>query len=75
MSLNLHFLHSHFYFFPENVGDVTDEHWENFINISQLWKINIKGKCKVNMIADYYWFLKINTSGSSHKRKANTMHF
>ena len=39
-------LHSHFYFFPENVGDVTDEHWENFIKISQLWKINIKVRVK-----------------------------
>ena len=67
MSLNLHF-----YFFPENVGDVTDEHCEKFHQNIAAMEDKYKGKCKANMIADYYWFLKRDTSGSSHKRKANT---
>ena len=30
MSLKIHFLHSHLDFFPENLGDVSDEHGERF---------------------------------------------
>jgi len=30
MSLKLHFLHSHLDFFPDNLGDVSDEHGERF---------------------------------------------
>ena len=30
MSLKMHFLHSHLEFFPENNGDVSDEHGERF---------------------------------------------
>ena len=30
MSLKIHFLHSHLDFFPENMGDVSDEHGERF---------------------------------------------
>jgi len=30
MSLNIHFLHSHFDVFPPNIGAVTDEYRERF---------------------------------------------
>ena len=30
MSLTMHFLHSHLEFFPENNGDLSDEHGERF---------------------------------------------
>ena len=30
MSLKIHFLESHLDFFPENIGEVSDEHGENF---------------------------------------------
>jgi hypothetical protein len=30
MSLKLHFLHSQLIFFPENIGDLSDEHDERF---------------------------------------------
>lgn len=30
MSLKVHFLHSHLDFFPQNLGDVSDEHGERF---------------------------------------------
>ena len=30
MSLKIHFLHSHLDFFPENLGDESDEHAERF---------------------------------------------
>ena len=31
MSLNIHFLESHLDFFPENLGEVSDEHGERFL--------------------------------------------
>lgn len=30
MSLKIHFLHSHLDFFPDNLGDLSDEHEERF---------------------------------------------
>ena len=48
MSLKLHFLHSHLYFFPENLGDVSDEHGERFHQDIGIWKIDIKAS--VNQI-------------------------
>ena len=75
MSLKLHFLHSHLYFFPENLGDVSDENGERFHQDIATMENRYKGKCKPNMMADYCWSLKRDTSGSSHKRKVNTMHF
>ena len=31
MPLKLHFLDSHLYFFPQNLGEVSDEHGETFL--------------------------------------------
>ena len=75
MSLKIHFLHSHLYFSPENLGDVSDEHGERFHQDISTMENRYKSKFKPNMIADYCWSLKRDTSGSSHKRKANVMHF
>ena len=40
ISLTMHFLHSHLEFFPENNGDVSDEHGERF---HQDFKVSKKG--------------------------------
>ena len=42
MSLEIHFLHSHLYFFPENLGDVSDEHGEKFHQGIAIMEIDIK---------------------------------
>ena len=55
--------------------DVSDEHGERFHQDIATMENRYKGKCKPNMMADYCWSLKRDTSGSSHKRKENTMHF
>ena len=57
------------------LGDVSDEHEKRFHQEIATMENRYKGKCKPNMIAYYRWSLKRDTSGSSHKRKANTMHF
>ena len=40
ISLTMHFLHSHLEFFPENNGDVSDEHAKRF---HQDFKLSKKG--------------------------------
>ena len=42
MSLNIPFLESHLEFFPENLGEVSDEHGERFHKIFWLWKSGTK---------------------------------
>src|SRR5215469_6829882 len=58
MSLKIHFLESHFDFFPENLGEVSDEHSERFhqdIMAVEKW---YQGKWTSSMLADYCWRLK-----------------
>ncbi|UYV84746.1 hypothetical protein LAZ67_X003294 [Cordylochernes scorpioides] len=44
MSLNIHFLHSHLDFFPDNLGAVSDEHvMRGFIKIYQAWRSGTEG--------------------------------
>ena len=41
MSLKIHFLHSHLPFFPEDAGDISDEHRERFYqNIASMENID-----------------------------------
>ena len=53
MSLKIHVLESHLDFFPENLGEVSDEHGERFhqdIMAVEKW---YQGKCISSMLADY----------------------
>ena len=50
---------------PSNLGDVSDEHGERFHQDIATMENRYKGKCKPNMMADYCWPLKRDTSGSS----------
>lgn len=61
MSLKLHFLHSHLDYFPENLGDCSDEQGERFHqDISEMEK-RYQGRWDVHMMADYCWSLKRDT--------------
>ena len=42
MSLKIHFLESHLYIFPENLGEFSDEHGERFHQEFWLWKSGTK---------------------------------
>ncbi|GFX67320.1 uncharacterized protein TNCV_4657911 [Trichonephila clavipes] len=54
-SFKIHFLHSHFDFFPENLAAVGDEHRKRFHQeILAIEKI-YQGKWNANMMDDYYW--------------------
>ena len=75
MSLKIHFLYLYLYFFPESIVDVSDEHGERFHQNIATMENRYKGKFKPNMMVDYSWSLKRDTSSLSRKIKANAMHF
>jgi len=44
MSLKIHFLESHLHFFPENLGEVSDEHGERFLQDIMVIEKRYQGK-------------------------------
>jgi hypothetical protein len=69
MFLKIHFLHSHFDFFPDNLGAVSDEHGERFhqdIASMEKW---YQGKWS-SMLADYCWTLKRDVPQAKYSRKS-----
>ena len=56
-NLKLHFLHTHLDYFPENLGDFSEEQGERFHqDISEMEK-RYQGRWVVNMKADFCWTL------------------
>jgi len=58
MNLKLHFFESHLDYFPENLGDYSEEQGERFHQDLKTIKQRYQGKWDVNMLADYCWNLK-----------------
>jgi hypothetical protein len=52
MSIKLHCLHAHLDFFPENLGDVSDEHGERFHQDILTMEKRYQGNWGPNMMAD-----------------------
>lgn len=69
MSLKIHFLHSHLDFFPENLGDVSDEHGERFHQDISAIEQRYQGQWTTNMLADYCWTLKRDVPDAKYSRK------
>jgi len=58
MSLKIHFLHSHLdFYFPINLGVVSDERDKQFHQDIQLKEKLYQGFWNISMLADYYWML------------------
>lgn len=75
MSLKMHFLHSHIDFFPDNMGDFSDEHGERFHQDVMVMEQRYRGKYTPAMMGDFCWFLQ-RESTVTHKRKSrSTRHF
>jgi len=53
MSLKIHFLESHLKFFPENLGQVSDEHGERFHQDIMATEKRYQDKWSSSMLADY----------------------
>jgi len=58
MSLKIHFLESYLDFFPENLGEVSDEHSERIHQDLMAMEKQYQGKWTSSMLADYCWTLK-----------------
>ena len=70
ISLKIQFLHSHLDFFPENCGEVSDEHGERFHQDISSMEKRYQGKWKCALLADYCWTLAIDAPNMEHKRQA-----
>jgi hypothetical protein len=71
MSLKVH----HLDFFPENLGTVSDEHGERFLQDIYNMEKRYQGKWSLSMLADYCWTLKRDVSQATHSRKSATVTF
>lgn len=74
MNLKLHFLHSHLDYFPENLGDYSEEQGERFHQDLKEMERRYQGKWDINMMADFCWMLKREASTAGTKRKRNPLH-
>jgi hypothetical protein len=70
MSLKIHFLESHLDFFPQNLGEVSDEHGERFHQDIMAMEKWFQGNWTSSMLADYYWILKRDVPDVKYRRKS-----
>ncbi|CAK8690786.1 unnamed protein product [Clavelina lepadiformis] len=69
MSIKLHFLKNHLDYFPENLGDVSEEQGERFHQDIRVMEERYQGRWDCHMMADYCWNLKREIYTTTHKRK------
>ena len=70
MSLKIHFLESHLKFFPEDLGEVSDEHGERIHQDLMGMEKRYQGKWTSRMLADYCWILKRDVPDAKYWRKS-----
>lgn len=68
MSLKVHFLFSHMDYFPDNLGNFSEEMGERFHQDIKGKEKHYQGNWNVNMMADYCWCLKRNDNPFKHRR-------
>ena len=69
MSLKIYFLESHLDIFPENLGEVSDEHGERFSQDIMAREKQYQGKWTSSMSADYCWTLKREVTDAKYWQK------
>ena len=74
MSVKVHFLHSHWEYFPENLRAISEEQGQRFHQDIKIMEKRYQGRWNVSMIADYCWCLmrdgeSFELSRKSKKRK------
>lgn len=70
-SLKIHLLDSHLDFFPENLGDVSDEQGERFHQDMATMERRYQGRWNEGMMSDYCWFLKRDKQDYEYNRKSS----
>lgn len=74
MNYKLHFLHSHLDYFPENLGDYSEEQGERFHQDIKEMERRYQGRWDINMMADFCWMLMRESVVKGRKRKRNPLH-
>ncbi|XP_077153196.1 uncharacterized protein LOC143816558 [Ranitomeya variabilis] len=75
MSIKIHYLHSHLDFFPENLGDVSEEQGERFHQDIKTMEEWYQGRWDSYMMADYCWSLMRDNPEAVHHRSAKKRKF
>ena len=70
MSVKLHYLFSHLDYFPENLGDVSEEQGERFHQNIKTLKEKYQGRWNAHMMSDYCWTLIRDCTKQCYRRKA-----
>jgi hypothetical protein len=70
MSLRMHFLDSHLDFFPQNRGNVSDEHGKLFHQDISTMETRYQGKWNRSMLVDYCWTLRRDVFQAEYTRKS-----
>ena len=70
MSIKLYYLFSHLDYFPENLGDVSEEQGERFHQDIRTIEERFQGRWDSHMMANYCWTLNRDCSEQSHSRKS-----
>ena len=69
MSIKLHDLFSHLDYFPENLGDVSEEQGKGFTKILRDEE-RYQGRWDAHMMSDYSWTLIRDCTEQSYRRKS-----
>lgn len=76
MSLKVHFLFSHLDYFPDNLGDFSEEMGERFHQDIKIMETRYQGRWDVSMMADYCWMMKRDClPEEEHARKSKKTRF
>lgn len=70
-SLKIHLLHSHLDFFPENLGNVSDEQGERFHQEIATMEHRYQGRWDEGMMSDHCWFLFRDNKDYVYNRKSS----
>ena len=70
MSLKVHFLQAHLDYFPQNLGNMIEEHGERFHQDIKSMETRYQGRwdVSVSMMADYCWCLKRDCKTSTGRK-------
>ena len=75
MSLKIHFLHLHLEFFPDNLGDLSNEYGKRFHQDISKIEIHYQGKPNDRMMGDYCWYLQRETDASYRRKTRSQKNF
>jgi len=70
MRLKINFLQLHLDFFPENLGEVSDEQSERFHQDIMTMEKRYQDKWTSSILADYCWSLKMDVPDAIYQRKS-----